>query len=132
MFGAESVGTPDARNVYYNYPASGDGNVRARLDHIAAAKNPARKPGNGDKFYVTGIPVVMTRLARVVVEGVPHHITQRGNRRQPTFFQPEDYPTYLDLMEFPGSIAVARFTILGTRPCRLWTSSYSSCSSSSW
>jgi len=40
----------------------------------------------------------MTRLARVVVEGVPHHITQRGNRRQPTFFRPEDYPNYLDLM----------------------------------
>jgi len=40
----------------------------------------------------------MTRLVRVVVEGVPHHVTQRGNRRQPTFFRPEDYPTYLDLM----------------------------------
>jgi putative transposase len=40
----------------------------------------------------------MTLLARVVVEGVPHHVTQRGNRRQATFFRPEDYPTYLDLM----------------------------------
>jgi putative transposase len=40
----------------------------------------------------------MTRLARVVIEGVAHHVTQRGNRRQPTFFRPEDYQTYLDLM----------------------------------
>jgi len=40
----------------------------------------------------------MTRLARVVVKGIPHHVTQRGNRRQPTFFRPEDYTTYLDLM----------------------------------
>jgi hypothetical protein len=40
--GLESDGTPDARTIYYNYPTSGDGNVIARLDHIAAAKNPAR------------------------------------------------------------------------------------------
>jgi putative transposase len=30
--------------------------------------------------------------------GVPHHITQRGNRRQETFFGDEDYEAYLDLM----------------------------------
>ena len=40
----------------------------------------------------------MPRLARVVAPGVPHHITQRGNRRQPTFFLEEDYRTYLELM----------------------------------
>jgi putative transposase len=28
----------------------------------------------------------MARIARVVVPGVPHHITQRGNRREPVFF----------------------------------------------
>jgi len=33
----------------------------------------------------------MTRLARAVVPGVPHHMTQRGNRRQVTFFRDEDY-----------------------------------------
>jgi len=37
-------GTPDARTIYYNYPTSGDGAVIARLDPIAAAKNPARNP----------------------------------------------------------------------------------------
>ena len=30
--------------------------------------------------------------------GVPHHITQRGNRRQQTFFCEEDYKAYLHLM----------------------------------
>ena len=40
----------------------------------------------------------MARLARVVVPGMPHHLTQRGNRRQPTFFCEEDYAVYLQLM----------------------------------
>ena len=39
----------------------------------------------------------MVRMARVVVPGIPH-VTQRGNRRQPTFFGETDYATYLDLM----------------------------------
>ncbi len=40
----------------------------------------------------------MARLARVVVPGMPHHVTQRGNRRQETFFCDDDYAAYLDLM----------------------------------
>ena len=40
----------------------------------------------------------MARLARVVVPDCPHHITQRGNRRQPTFFCEDDYRAYLDLL----------------------------------
>ena len=40
----------------------------------------------------------MARLARVVVPGVPHHVTQRGNRRQETFFNEEDYAAYLTLL----------------------------------
>ncbi len=40
----------------------------------------------------------MARLARVVAPGMPHHITQRGNRRQQTFFKSKDYQAYLDLM----------------------------------
>ena len=40
----------------------------------------------------------MTRLARVVAPGYPHHITQRGNRRQPTFFEDNDYRLYLRLL----------------------------------
>ncbi len=40
----------------------------------------------------------MPRMARLVVPGYPHHITQRGCRRQQTFFEPADYRAYLDLM----------------------------------
>ena len=40
----------------------------------------------------------MARLARVVVPGVPHHVTQRGNRRLETFFEDADYKAYLELM----------------------------------
>ena len=40
----------------------------------------------------------MARLARVVVPGLPHHITQRGNRRQKTFFCDDDYRAYIELM----------------------------------
>jgi putative transposase len=45
----------------------------------------------------------MARLARVVVPGVPHHVTQRGNRRGPTFFEDADYRLYRDLL---GTAAV--------------------------
>lgn len=40
----------------------------------------------------------MARLARVVAAGVPHHVTQRGNRRQPVFFGDDDYETYRTLL----------------------------------
>ena len=40
----------------------------------------------------------MARLARVIAPGLPHHITQRGNRRQQTFFSDEDYESYIELM----------------------------------
>jgi REP element-mobilizing transposase RayT len=40
----------------------------------------------------------MPRIARIIAPGVPHHITQRGNRRMETFFCDEDYQAYLALM----------------------------------
>jgi putative transposase len=40
----------------------------------------------------------MPRSARIVVPGLPHHVTQRGNRRQETFFDAADYTLYLDLL----------------------------------
>lgn len=40
----------------------------------------------------------MARIARVVVPGIPHHVTQRGVRRMETFFDEEDYKIYLSLM----------------------------------
>ncbi len=40
----------------------------------------------------------LARLARVVVPGLPHHATQRGNHREAVFFGDDDYRAYLDLI----------------------------------
>lgn len=40
----------------------------------------------------------MARIARVIVPGIPHHITQRGNRSQQTFFCDDDYRAYISLV----------------------------------
>ena len=37
-------------------------------------------------------------MARVVLPDYPHHVTQRGNRRQRVFFQDHDWQTYLALV----------------------------------
>ena len=40
----------------------------------------------------------MARLARAVFPGLPHHVTQRGNGRQQTFFDDADYALYRSLL----------------------------------
>ncbi len=40
----------------------------------------------------------MARLARVVLPGLPHHVTQRGNGRAQIFFSDEDYALCRDLL----------------------------------
>ena len=40
----------------------------------------------------------MARLSRITVPGLPHHVTQRGNRRQALFAEPGDYALYRDLL----------------------------------
>jgi putative transposase len=40
----------------------------------------------------------MTRRARTVVPDCPHHVTQRGNRREPIFFETGDRDVYRDLL----------------------------------
>lgn len=40
----------------------------------------------------------MPRAARVVADGVPHHITQRGNNRQDVFLVDEDRRFYLETL----------------------------------
>ena len=41
----------------------------------------------------------MPRFRRLVVPGYPHHVTQRGVRRQKTFFDARDYRHYLAVAE---------------------------------
>jgi putative transposase len=40
----------------------------------------------------------MPRLSRAVTPGYAHHVIQRGNRRQQTFFTDDDYRAYIILM----------------------------------
>lgn len=40
----------------------------------------------------------MTRIARITAIGYPHHITQRGNNREPVFFDDEDRTAYLKIL----------------------------------
>jgi putative transposase len=40
----------------------------------------------------------MPRSARIIHPGAPHHVTQRGNRRQQVFFSDDDYAHYLALL----------------------------------
>jgi len=40
----------------------------------------------------------MARLARYILPGIPHHVTQRGNGRQQTFFDDSDYGAYRELL----------------------------------
>ena len=41
----------------------------------------------------------MPRRPRIIASGVPLHIIQRGNNRQPCFFADEDYLLYLDWLK---------------------------------
>ena len=40
----------------------------------------------------------MPRIARVVLPGIPHHVTQRGNRREDVFCEDADRQRYLQLL----------------------------------
>ena len=50
---------------------------------------------SGDCFNILPMP----RRSRIIVPGIPLHIIQRGNNRQPCFFTEEDYLFYLDWLE---------------------------------
>ena len=40
----------------------------------------------------------MAKLPRAIAAGFPHHVTQRGNRRQKTVFEDDDYAHYVELL----------------------------------
>jgi putative transposase len=44
----------------------------------------------------------MARTARLVIPGAPHHVVQRGNRRQAVFFRDGDREFYLQLLAEQG------------------------------
>lgn len=46
----------------------------------------------------------MARLARVVAVGEPHHVIQRGNRRQNVFFRDGDKREYLNILRLQAKL----------------------------
>ncbi|MCF7887647.1 MAG: transposase [Candidatus Omnitrophica bacterium] len=57
----------------------------------------------------------MPRIARIIAEGYPHHIIQRGNRRQKVFFQNRDYQEYLKLLRqysAKNNLSVAAYCLM--------------------
>ncbi len=58
----------------------------------------------------------MPRLARSVCARVPHHITQRGNRREPVFFTHTDGQAYLGWLHDYAE-RKTRATPLGRQAC---------------
>jgi putative transposase len=68
---------------------------------MATGKKPAASSGAIVTATVYFFPnfgnaSVTARIARLVVPGIPHHVTQRGNRRERTFFDDSDYRLYRD------------------------------------
>lgn len=51
-----------------------------------------------DRSVGWGSGLLMVRLGRMVLPGIPHHETQRGTRRERTFFEEGDSALYLDLL----------------------------------
>ena len=41
----------------------------------------------------------MARQARITLSNSPHHITQRGNRGEPVFFEKSDFQSYLSILQ---------------------------------
>jgi hypothetical protein len=62
---------------------------------------PATSSGDTILFFATKkerYDPTMARIAKVGAPGLPHHVTEQGNRRQQTFFCDDDYRAYLELM----------------------------------
>ncbi len=67
---------------------------------LAVAPAPSGSAGYSGHFpyFLTArgwVSSCMSRIARVVAVGLPHHVTQRGNNRQQVFFDDDDRRFYL-------------------------------------
>jgi len=77
----------------------------------------------------------MLRIARIVIPGVPHHITQRGNNKQDVFFVDEYRIAFLRLLkeqsqkfgmrivwilpDDKSTFPALRVLIISSRPCAI-------------
>ena len=76
--------TPEVRPGFRVNPANG---WTLRMPRL---RIPVRIPGTWhfslDNVARRGYSAAMARIARAAAVGMPHHVTQRGNRRMTTFF----------------------------------------------
>jgi len=54
----------------------------------------------------------MARMARVVVPGLWHHVTQRGNRRETVFFDDQGCSLYLQLLAHHSRRCSVRWSVI--------------------
>ncbi len=64
---------------------------QGRATNTAPAFNHVQNYRDTLLFYCLRQDILMSRIARVVVPGIAHHVTQRGNRCWRVFFSDEDY-----------------------------------------
>ncbi|MCX7046218.1 MAG: hypothetical protein NTX50_12125, partial [Candidatus Sumerlaeota bacterium] len=46
----------------------------------------------------------MARFARVILPGIPYHVTHRGNRREPVFFSNDQREAYQEAFVACGKV----------------------------
>ena len=68
----------------------------------------------------------MARIARLVVLGLAHHVTQRGNRREQVFFQELRLQFTLSLINSNESIVIASSPHQSICPA-LWLRAFGHC-----
>ena len=72
-----------------------------RIPIVATRRNAVLTPAHRPPVYrrlAISRELVRPTAGVATRTGFPHHITQRGNRRQPTFFCDEDYQSYVELI----------------------------------
>lgn len=83
----------------YTFPTCSASRDRLTLCKTrSSAASDVPKPGLRSHHTGFWLNKNMARIARVVIPSIPHHITQRGNRRQQTFFGEADYKYYIQLL----------------------------------
>lgn len=77
----------------------GDSLINPHFRHFPALLPPfARQSCTGSVTTLACERLPMPRLPRLVLPQIPYHVTQRGNRRERTFFEEGDYALYRDLL----------------------------------
>lgn len=93
------MGQRDQLAAALDFIREGDTLMVARLDRLArSTADLLGIPGTQYLIALGPRPLCGDPMARLVLPGIPHHVTQRGNRRLPVFFGDDDRRAYLDLI----------------------------------